>query len=167
MKQLVSRTTLLIGVIAVSGLLAAANAQAAGESLSPAAKKLEQRQARRELATLKKYDANGNGALDAEEAAAKKADAKAQRDAAVVRKYDANANGVLDPDEQAKQAADLKAKHDAAVLKKYDKNKNGVLDPDELSAKQANDAKMQALRDAKAKRSSAKPAPAADAMAQQ
>lgn len=126
--------------------------QAANEGLSAAAKKMEQHQARRELSALKKYDANGNGMLDPQEVDAKKADAKAKRDAAVLKKYDANGNGVLDPEEQAKQAADLQAKHDAAVLKKYDKNGNGVLDPDELAVKQANDAKMQALRDAKARK---------------
>ncbi len=154
MKHLVSRMTLVVSAFAVSSLLAASAVQAASEGLSPAAKKMEQRQARRELAAVKKYDANGNGMLDPQEVAAQKADAKAKRDAAVVKKYDANGNGVLDPEEQAKQAADLQAKHDAAVLKKYDKNQNGVLDSDELALKQANDAKMQALRDAKQRKAS-------------
>ena len=152
MKHLVSRTTLFVSAFAVSSLFAASMVQAANEGLSAAAKKMEQHQARRELSALKKYDANGNGMLDPQEVEAKKADAKAKRDAAVLKKYDANGNGVLDPEEQAKQAADLQAKHDAAVLKKYDKNGNGVLDPDELAVKQANDAKMQALRDAKARK---------------
>lgn len=155
MKHLVSRTTLFVSAFAVSSLFAASMVQAANEGLSTAAKKMEQRQARRELAALKQYDANGNGTLDPQEIAAKKADAKAKRDAAVVKKYDANGNGVLDPEEQAKQAADLQAKHDAAVLKKYDKNHNGTLDPDELALKQANEAKMQALRDAKTRKASA------------
>lgn len=152
MKQFVSRITLLVSVFAVSSLLPASSAQAQNEGISAAAKKMEQRQARRELSALKKYDVNGNGVLDPQEAAAKKADAKAKRDATIVRKYDANGNGVLDPEEQAKEASDLKAKHDAAVLKKYDKNHNGVLDPEELAAKQANDQKMQVLRDAKNKK---------------
>jgi hypothetical protein len=52
-------------------------------------------------------------------------------------------------DAKAQKAAAQKAKHDAEVLKKYDKNGNGVLDPDEQAAKQANDDKMKALRDAK------------------
>lgn len=152
MKQLASKMTLFVSVFAVSSLFAASFVQAAGEGLSPAAKKLEQHQARRELSTLKKYDANANGQLDPQEVAAKAADAKAKRDASIVKKYDANGNGVLDPEEQAKQTADVKAKHDAEVLKKYDKNQNGVLDADELALKQANEQKMQALRDAKNKK---------------
>lgn len=159
MKHQVSRTILFVSAFAVSSLFAASMVQAANEGLSAAAKKMEQRQARRELAALKQYDANGNGVLDPQEAAAKKAAAKAKRDAAVVKKYDANGNGVLDPEEQAKQAADLKTKHDAEVLKKYDKNQNGVLDPDELALKQANDAKMQALREAKQKKAAIAAAP--------
>jgi len=120
--------------------------------LSPAAKKLEKHAARRELADLKKYDANGNGVLDPDELEAKKAASKAKHDASVLKKYDANGNGVLDADEEAKFEADQQAKHDAAVLKKYDRNHNGVLDPDELALKQKNDDKMQALRDARAKK---------------
>ncbi|HVU34943.1 MAG TPA: hypothetical protein VHE61_16030 [Opitutaceae bacterium] len=149
----------------MAGWLTAPAAIAASESLSPQAKKMAQREARRELATLKKYDANANGVLDPQELATKQADAKAKRDAGVLKKYDANGNGALDPDEVAKQQADAKAKHDAAVLKKYDKNANGVLDPDEAAANQANVEKMRALREAKAKKAaeraqSAAPTPA-------
>jgi hypothetical protein len=162
MNHLASKLIRLVGGFAVSCGLAAAVAHAANDGLSPAAKKMEQRQARRELSALKKYDANGNGVLDAPEAAAKKSEAKAKRDAAVVKKYDADGNGVLDADELAKQAADAKAKHDAAVLKKYDVNHNGVLDPDELASRQANEQRMQILRDAKNKKSAA-PVPAAAA----
>ena len=52
-------------------------------------------------------------------------------------------------DVAAQKAAAQKAKHDALVLQKYDKNHNGVLDPEEQAAKQANDDKMRALREAK------------------
>jgi hypothetical protein len=155
MKQLISKITLWVTVLAAGSLLAASSARAQSEGISAAAKKLEKREARRELAALKKYDANGNGMLDPNEIAAKKADAKAKRDAAVVKKYDANGNGVLDPDEVAKEESDAKAKHDAVVLKKYDKNRNGILDADELAAKQVNDQKMQALRDARNKKAGA------------
>lgn len=158
MKQSASKVILFVSVFAVGSLFTASLAHAANEGISAKAKKLEAHEARRELADLKKYDANGNGALDAAEVAAKKADAKAKRDAAVLKKYDANGNGVLDPEEQAKEAADLQAKHDAAVLKKYDKNGNGVLDPSELAVKQANEQKMQALRDAKNKKAGVTPA---------
>ena len=68
---------------------------------------------------------------------------------------------MLDPDEAAKYEADQKAKHDATVLKKYDRNGNGVLDPEELAVKQKNDEKMQAMRDARAKKTAAKGAAAA------
>ncbi len=169
MKQSASKITLLVSAIAVGSLFTASFAQAASPGVSAKAKKLETQEARRELAALKKYDANGNGALDPAETAAKKADAKAKRDAAVIKKYDANGNGSLDADEQAKQVADAKAKHDAAVLKKYDKNGNGVLDADELALKQANEQKMQALRDAKDKKAaggktSSEPAPSSEQM---
>jgi hypothetical protein len=165
MKHVVSKITLFVSVFAVGSLLTAPAVHAENEGITAAAKKLEKREVRRELSALKKYDANGNGMLDPQEAAAKKADAKAKRDAATVRKYDANGNGVLDPDEVAKETADAQTKHDAAVLKKYDKNHNGVLDPDELAAKQANDQKMQSLRDAKNKKagvSKAKPSATSD-----
>lgn len=155
MKQSASKLVLVVSALAVGSVFAASVGFAANEGLSAKAKKLQAHEARRELADLKKYDANGNGELDPAEVAAKKADAKAKRDAAVLKKYDANGNGVLDPEEQAKEEADLKAKHDAAVLKKYDKNGNGVLDPSEAAAKQANEQKMQSLRDAKNKKAAA------------
>ncbi len=155
MKQFVSKITLFVSALAVGASLAASSAYAQNEGISAAAKKMEQHQARRELAALKKYDVNGNGTLDPDEVAAKKADAKAKRDATILKKYDANGNGVLDPEELAKQEADAKAKHDALVLKKYDKNHNGVLDPEELAAKEVNDKKMQGLRDAKNKKAGA------------
>lgn len=152
MKHVVSKYILFVSALAVGSLLTAPAVHAENEGVSAAARKMEKRQARRELSVLKKYDANGNGVLDPAEVAAKKADAKAKRDAATLKKYDANGNGVLDPEEVAKEEADTKAKHDAAVLKKYDRNHNGVLDADELAAKEANDHKMQALRDARAKK---------------
>ena len=162
MKQLVSKLTVSVTLLAAGFVLTASAAHAATDGLSPAAKKMEKHAARRELADLKKYDANGNGVLDPEELAAKKANGKAKHDAAVLKKYDANGNGVLDPDEDAKYQADLKAKHDAAVLKKYDRNHNGVLDADELALKDKNEAKMQALRDARNRKAAvpATPSPA-------
>jgi chromosome segregation ATPase len=165
MNNLASKTTLFVSAFAVSCALAASTVQAANEGISATAKKLQQHEARRELSALKKYDANGNGVMDPQEDAAKKADAKAKRDAAVIKKYDANGNGVLDPEEQAKETAELKAKHDAAVLKKYDKNHNGVLDADEAATLQANEQKMQALRDAKNKKTTGS-APTVSAPAQ-
>jgi len=158
MNQIVSKLTVMVTLFAAGIVLAASAAPATIDGLSPAAKKMEKHQARRQLADLKKYDANGNGILDPDELAAKKADAKAKRDAAVLKKYDANGNGVLDADETAKYNADVKAKHDAAVLKKYDRNHNGVLDADELALKQKNEAKMQALRDARNKKAGIAPA---------
>jgi hypothetical protein len=159
MKHLFQKT-LVLSVVAAGILLAAPAIHAENEGISAAAKKMEKREARRELSALKKYDANGNGVLDAPEAAAKKADAKAKRDAATLKKYDANGNGVLDPDELAQEESDLKTKHDAAMLKKYDKNGNGVLDPDEQKLMQANADKMKALREAKERKAAGKTAPA-------
>jgi hypothetical protein len=156
MKHIVGKFTLSVTLLAAGLALAASAAHAASDGLSPAAKKLEKHAARRELSDLKKYDAKGNGKLDPEELAAKKAAGKAKHDAAILKKYDANANGVLDADEEAKYNADEKAKHDAVVLKKYDHNGNGVLDPEELAVKQKNDERMQAMREARTKKSAAK-----------
>ena len=58
---------------------------------------------------LRKYDANGDGQLDANERAAM------QRDrAARLKQYDTNGDGKLDPTERARMRADRKAQRRAA-----------------------------------------------------
>ena len=76
---------------------------------APAAPDAAARKARVREHVLRKYDANGDGQLDANERAAM------QRDrAARLKQYDANGDGKLDPTERAKMRADRKAQKRAA-----------------------------------------------------
>ena len=78
---------------------------------------------------LQKYDANGDGQLDATEKQQLKADRQARR-AAMLQKYDANGDGQLDATERQQKREDRAA----ARFQKLDANGDGVLSKAEFTA---------------------------------
>ena len=80
----------------------------------------------RKAAILQKYDANGDGQLDAQEKAAMRADFQAKRQAKkqeMVAKYDTNKDGKLEPAERQVMRAEKAAK----LFEKIDVDHNGVI----------------------------------------
>ena len=70
---------------------------------------------------LKKYDKNGDGKLDAEEAAAYKKD----RDAELLKKYDKNGDGKIDAEERQVAQEDIKKQRQAAIAQRQAELKKG------------------------------------------
>jgi hypothetical protein len=82
---------------------------------------------------LQKYDANGDGKLDAQERATMRADFKAKRQerkAEMLAKYDVNKDGKLEPSERKVMVDDRAAKSFA----KIDANGDGVVSLQEFQA---------------------------------
>ncbi len=80
-------------------------------------------------ALLQKYDANGDGKLDASERAAMRADFKAK----MLAKYDTNKDGKLDASEKAV----MRDERATARFEKMDTNKDGQISLSEFKAAQA------------------------------
>lgn len=116
---------------------------------------------------LKRFDADGNGVLDAgEKAAAREAfeqhkgergrhrhAAQARHRKALLEKFDANGDGKLDKDERA---AAREARH-AMILERFDANGDGKLDDDEKAA--AREARRRHRAELREKRRGEKPEP--------
>ena len=77
--------------------------------------------AARRAEMLKKYDKNGDGKLDAEEAAAYKKD----RDAEMLKKYDKNGDGKIDQEERKLAQEDIKKQRQATIAQRQNELKKG------------------------------------------
>jgi len=80
---------------------------------------------------LARYDANGNGVLDADEKAKMRADFQAKRQerkAEMLARFDTNKDGVLDPTEKAA----MREERATRILAKLDTNGDGQLSIDEV-----------------------------------
>ena len=100
----------------IGGIASAQNwGASAGASIGP-----------RKAAILQKYDANGDGQLDAQERAAMRADFQAKRQARkqeMLAKYDTNKDGKLEPAERQVMRDEKAAK----LFEKIDVDHNGVI----------------------------------------
>ena len=131
MKKITLKINLLASVLTVACMCTTPVLRAQGDDPAAKAKaeKKAENKAKRDAGILKRYDKNGNGQLDSDEAAAmkaeqekakaeKQAENKAKRDANMLKKYDQNGNGTLDPDEDAVMKADIqKAKAEKKAKK--------------------------------------------------
>jgi len=80
---------------------------------------------------LARYDANGNGVLDADEKVKMRADFHAKRQerkAEMIARFDTNKNGVLEPEEKAA----MREERATRLLAKLDANGDGQLSMDEV-----------------------------------
>src|SRR5690349_14546350 len=77
--------------------------------------------AARQAELIKKYDKNGDGKLDADEAAAY----RKERDAEMLKKYDKNGDGKIDQEERKLAQEEIKKQRQAAIAQRQSEQKKG------------------------------------------